>query len=104
MRFGRNDRSISKSMLAYPRYQVRAMNSNVEDGDFKFYHHKFFDVDGCVDDQNKTDPGECGCVFPDIDSENDGTIDCKGQSFPQVHSKGCRTNLMIVFHVLSLSY
>ena len=33
-------------------------------------------VDGCPQDPNKTDPGDCGCGTPDTDSDGDGTPDC----------------------------
>lgn len=33
-------------------------------------------VDNCPNDPNKTDPGECGCGVPDVDTDNDGTPDC----------------------------
>jgi hypothetical protein len=33
--------------------------------------------DACPDDPNKTEPGICGCGIPDVDSDNDGTLDCK---------------------------
>lgn len=32
--------------------------------------------DGCPNDANKTDPGQCGCGNPDTDSDSDGTADC----------------------------
>jgi hypothetical protein len=32
--------------------------------------------DGCPDDQNKTDPGICGCGTPDTDTDGDGAADC----------------------------
>lgn len=32
--------------------------------------------DECPGDPNKITPGICGCGFPDIDSDNDGTFDC----------------------------
>ena len=46
-----------------------------------FVMNECLDLDGCADDPNKTDPGVCGCGVPDVDSDNDGSIDCKGQSF-----------------------
>ncbi len=33
-------------------------------------------VDGCPNDPNKTDPGQCGCGVSDVDSDGDGTSDC----------------------------
>ena len=33
-------------------------------------------VDQCPDDPNKTIPGVCGCGVSDIDSDEDGTLDC----------------------------
>jgi hypothetical protein len=32
--------------------------------------------DLCPDDENKTDPGVCGCGVPDTDSDGDGIADC----------------------------
>lgn len=32
--------------------------------------------DGCPDDFNKADPGECGCGVSDVDSDGDGVPDC----------------------------
>ena len=32
--------------------------------------------DGCVNDPNKIEPGDCGCGTADTDSDNDGTADC----------------------------
>jgi hypothetical protein len=32
--------------------------------------------DGCPEDPNKIDPGQCGCDFLDIDSDGDGVADC----------------------------
>lgn len=32
--------------------------------------------DGCPEDSNKTEPGDCGCGDLDIDSDGDGTADC----------------------------
>ncbi len=32
--------------------------------------------DGCPDNGDKLEPGVCGCSSPDIDSDNDGTMDC----------------------------
>jgi len=32
--------------------------------------------DGCPDDPDKTEPGECGCGVADIDGDHDGTADC----------------------------
>ena len=34
------------------------------------------DYDQCPFDPDKKDPGECGCGNPDIDSDEDGLIDC----------------------------
>jgi hypothetical protein len=34
------------------------------------------DCEECDEDPNKTDPGVCGCGFPDIDSDGDGVLDC----------------------------
>ena len=33
-------------------------------------------VDLCPDDENKEDPGICGCGIPDVDSDGDGVLDC----------------------------
>jgi phage tail-like protein len=33
--------------------------------------------DACANDSNKTLPGICGCGIVDIDSDNDGIMDCK---------------------------
>ena len=33
-------------------------------------------LDGCPEDTNKLEPGECGCGVPDTDSDNDGTPNC----------------------------
>jgi hypothetical protein len=33
-------------------------------------------TDGCPNDPNKTEPGDCGCGVEDIDSDSDGTADC----------------------------
>ena len=32
--------------------------------------------DLCPDDDDKTEPGLCGCGVPDVDTDNDGTPDC----------------------------
>ena len=33
--------------------------------------------DGCPDDENKTEPGHCGCGRPDTgDTDGDGVLDC----------------------------
>jgi hypothetical protein len=32
--------------------------------------------DECCDDPNKTEPGECGCGIPDVDSDTDGELNC----------------------------
>ena len=32
--------------------------------------------DDCPADPDKTEPGLCGCGVPDIDTDNDGTLDC----------------------------
>jgi hypothetical protein len=32
--------------------------------------------DGCPDDPNKIDPGQCGCGVSDVDTDGDGTPDC----------------------------
>ena len=34
------------------------------------------DEDGCPNDQNKIDPGVCGCGVSDTDTDTDGTPDC----------------------------
>ena len=34
-------------------------------------------VDECPDDAVKSAPGVCGCGVPDIDTDNDGTLDCQ---------------------------
>ena len=36
-------------------------------------------VDGCPEDPNKTEPGECGCGVADDDADSDGTPDCNDQ-------------------------
>jgi hypothetical protein len=33
-------------------------------------------IDGCPDDPDKTEPGDCGCGVSDTDSDSDGTPDC----------------------------
>ncbi|MFK7960957.1 MAG: hypothetical protein AB8G96_10575, partial [Phycisphaerales bacterium] len=33
-------------------------------------------ADGCPNDPNKSEPGDCGCGTPDTDSDGDGTPDC----------------------------
>ncbi len=33
-------------------------------------------IDNCPSDANKTDPGQCGCGVPDVDSDGDGVLDC----------------------------
>ena len=33
-------------------------------------------VDGCPEDPNKTEPGDCGCGVEDLDSDKDGVADC----------------------------
>ena len=32
--------------------------------------------DGCPEDPNKTEPGDCGCGVEDLDSDKDGVADC----------------------------
>ena len=39
-------------------------------------------TDLCLDDTSKTDPGVCGCGVPDVDSDEDGLLDCE-DAFPQ---------------------
>ncbi|MEW6199232.1 MAG: thrombospondin type 3 repeat-containing protein [Planctomycetota bacterium] len=34
-------------------------------------------IDQCPDDPNKTEPGVCGCGTPDVDSDDDGVLDCE---------------------------
>jgi len=34
-------------------------------------------VDGCPDDDDKTDPGVCGCDIPDEDPDGDGALSCE---------------------------
>lgn len=33
-------------------------------------------LDGCPNDPEKTEPGDCGCGVPDVDSDADGIADC----------------------------
>jgi len=33
-------------------------------------------LDGCPNDPNKLEPGECGCGLPDADANGNGTVDC----------------------------
>lgn len=33
-------------------------------------------IDGCAEDSAKTEPGECGCGFEDIDTDGDTYLDC----------------------------
>jgi len=33
-------------------------------------------IDGCPDDPNKTEPGDCGCGVADEDANNNGVSDC----------------------------
>ncbi|HQL53920.1 MAG TPA: C1 family peptidase [Phycisphaerae bacterium] len=33
-------------------------------------------TDECPDDPDKTEPGTCGCGTPDVDSDDDGVMDC----------------------------
>ena len=33
-------------------------------------------VDGCPNDPNKTEPGDCGCGVEDVDTDEDGVSDC----------------------------
>ncbi|MFG6688076.1 hypothetical protein ACGK9U_16010, partial [Mariniflexile sp. HNIBRBA6329] len=35
--------------------------------------------DGCPSDPNKTSPGNCGCGVADVDTDNDGVLDCNDQ-------------------------
>ena len=42
-----------------------------------------FAVDECPHDSEKTEPGACGCGYPDTDSDYDGTPDCNG-AWPEV--------------------
>jgi hypothetical protein len=53
--------------------------------------------DGCMNDPNKYEPGECGCGEPDVDSDGDGLLDCNDEcpNTPtdldyQVGPYGCR--------------
>ncbi|MBO4350337.1 MAG: hypothetical protein J6A01_05240 [Proteobacteria bacterium] len=39
--------------------------------------NKAFEVDLCPDDPNKTLPGICDCGTPDVDTDGDGTLDCR---------------------------
>jgi hypothetical protein len=34
-------------------------------------------IDCCPDDPSKTAPGVCGCGVPDLDGDEDGTLDCE---------------------------
>ena len=36
-------------------------------------------VDGCPEDPNKTEPGDCGCGAEDLDSDKDGVADCNDE-------------------------
>jgi hypothetical protein len=36
-------------------------------------------ADACPDDPDKTAPGVCGCGVPDVDTDNDGVMDCVDQ-------------------------
>jgi|GEM_PF-2928846 len=37
---------------------------------------EFIGADGCPDDPDKTQPGQCGCGTPDTDSDSDAIADC----------------------------
>ncbi len=37
------------------------------------------EMNGCPNDPDKTEPGECGCGVPDTDSDGDGTPDCNDE-------------------------
>jgi len=39
-------------------------------------------VDGCPDDATKSEPGVCGCGNPELDSNNDGEVDCGEDTCP----------------------
>jgi len=52
------------------------------------------DCEECDEDPNKTQPGACGCGFPDIDSDGDGVLDCNDlcsdtPSCAEVEANGC---------------
>ena len=38
-------------------------------------------TDYCLDDENKVNPGICGCGTPDVDTDGDGTLDCLEECF-----------------------
>ena len=44
--------------------------------------------DLCPNDNNKLEPGVCGCGVPDVDSDGDGKLDCKDEC-PQDESNTC---------------
>jgi len=43
-------------------------------------------VDFCPDDDNKLDPGICGCGFPDVDSNGNNQMDCMECGFGVVNT------------------
>jgi hypothetical protein len=53
------------------KIESRGTSGGDRDGDGTPDHE-----DGCPDDPDKIDPGDCGCGFSDIDSDFDGTSDC----------------------------
>jgi hypothetical protein len=38
-------------------------------------------LDGCQQDPNKGEPGQCGCGVLDVDTDGDGTLDCQEMCF-----------------------
>ena len=53
--------------------------------------------DGCPEDPNKTEPGECGCGVDDIDADADGVMDCNDSCLntpngETVNTDGCSSS------------
>jgi hypothetical protein len=53
----------------YPVKRVRTPDEIVE-------RERLINPDFCPDDPLKSEPGVCGCGVPDVDTDQDGTIDC----------------------------
>jgi len=76
-------RSVSLSADGFTIAIGAVLNSG---GGINRGHVRVYYYDGCPNDPNKTEPGICGCGVSDIDSDQDGAVDCN-ESCPNDASK-----------------